>query len=152
MESSHQPIVRMTLDEFISRSSEHKLISRLNYNVEETSVLIKVLRIDKVPGSEFLKFEFPEPIYLPIEKIYFNLQQELMVLCPPFLYIDASTDSSNSCFKVSSAYDVHCDICGNQINYINTNTAQFYCDNCFMNDTSVDEKNVIVVLAGSLAS
>lgn len=141
----------LTLEEFLARPDEHHLISRCYYNIEGTSVLIKLLRIDKVQGSEFLKFEFEEPIYLKVEKLYFNLQQELMVLAPPFLYTDSSANGKGN-FKISSAYDVCCDICGNKINYINTDMSKFYCDECFMDNETVDDKNIIVVLAGTLAS
>ena len=143
----------LTLEEFLVRSEEHKLISRHYYNVEETTVLIKVLRIEGVEHSEFLKFEFETPVYYKIEKIYFTLTQQLMILAPPFLYIDASASVNGgaSGFKISSAYDVCCDICGNQINYINTNLKQFHCDTCFMENDTIDDTNVIVVLAGTLA-
>ncbi|TXG85642.1 MAG: hypothetical protein E6R13_01940 [Spirochaetes bacterium] len=143
----------LTIDEFIARETEHKLISRQHYNVEDTSVLIKVLRIEGVENSEFLKFEFETPVYYKVEKIYFTLTQQLMVLAPPYLYIDASQaiNGAGSGFKISSAYEVCCDICGNQINYINTNLKQFYCDTCFMENESIDDTNIIVVLAGTLA-
>lgn len=142
----------ITLDEFLARSAEHKLISRYFYNVEDTSVLIKVLRIEGVDNSEFLMFEFEKPVYYKVEKLYFNLLQQLMILAPPFLYIDASLASNgNSGMKISSAYDVCCDICGNQINYINTNLKNYYCDTCFTENETVDDTNIIVVLAGTLA-
>lgn len=146
---------RIGLAEFIERAPEHKLISRHFYNVEDTQVLIKVLTIPGTEGSEHLKFEFTEnAIYYPIEKIYCNIQQELMVLAPPFLYTDSSSDGKCN-FKISCAYDVCCDVCGSKINYINTNTKHYYCDECFMNDNLgddvVDDTNIIVVLAGTLA-
>ena len=142
----------ITLEEFVSRKDEHKLISRHFYNVEDTSVLIKVLRIEGVENSEFLMFEFENPVYYKVEKIYFNLLQQLMILAPPFLYIDASmANDGASGMKISSAYDVCCDICGNQINYINTNLKDYYCDMCFMENETVDDTNIIVVLAGTLA-
>lgn len=143
--------VRIGLEEFLSRSGEHKTISRHNYDVEDTNVMIKLIKIDKVDNSEFLKFEFEEPVYLPVEKIYFNLQQVLMVIAPPFLYTD-STDNVGGGFHISKAYTVCCDGCGNDINYINTNLVKFYCDDCFENDMAIEEKNILIVLGGSLVS
>jgi hypothetical protein len=143
----------LTLEEFLARPNEHKTLSKHHYDVEDTSVLIKVMAIEKVEGSEFLKFEFETPVYYKIEKLYFSLTQQFMILAPPFLYIDGSqsVNGAASGFKVSSAYEVCCDICGNQINYINTNLKQFYCDACFMENDTIDDTNIIVVLAGSLA-
>jgi len=141
---------KISLEDFLNRSSEHKLVSRHYYNVEDTSVLIKLIRLGNDVGSEFLKFEFEEPIYLKPEKVYCDLQQRLLVLAPPFLYTDSATEG-NGGFKISQAYEVCCDLCGNKINYINTNLSTFYCDTCFIENESIDEKNVIVVLGGTLA-
>lgn len=138
---------RMDLDEFLKREKEHKIISQLSHIEEDTEVDIQIIRIGELPGSEWMKFCFENPVYYPIEKIYFTVKQELMIIAPPFLYIHlAGTNKGRFC--ISQSYDIECDICEKPINYITTNIHKFYCDDCW--EKASDIQNMILVMAGDL--
>ena len=101
---------KFTLEEFMKREKDHKIISTIYYEMEDTGVAVHIVRLDQFVGSEFMKFDFENPVYIPIEKIYFTLGQNLMAIAPPFLYVhDPQNDKGH--LSISKKYDVTCDLC-----------------------------------------
>lgn len=139
---------KMTLEEFLQQSKDHRVISRINHEEDGVGVEIQIVRIDKYIGSEFMKFNFEEnPVYLPIEKIYFTTRNELMVSSPPFLYIHNGPHNKGY-FCISQSYTITCDTCSNETNYVTTNLEKFYCEECW--EAASSDQNMIIVMAGDL--
>jgi len=138
---------RLSLEEFLKRDDQ-KVISQVWHEEEETAVNISFMTIETVPNNEWLRFDFENPVYLGVDKIYCNSVGELMVIAGPFIYIDysksiatAKEDSADGVFYISKAYKVECDECNSEVNMITTNTKQFYCDECY--NKLADSDNMI---------
>ena len=138
---------RLSLEEFLKKP--HKVISSVWHETEDTAVNINVVRLEE-PNNEWLRFDFEEPVFMAIDKIYCNTKRELMVLAGPFIYIDynGSTEvQEGGCFYGSKAFDIKCDICDNVINMITTDTKNCYCETCFESLPAEKTQNTIEVMS-----
>ena len=138
---------KFTLEEFLKKKNEHKEISSIVHEEEDTNLKIDIVRLDEYVGSEFMRFNFENPVYIPVDKIYFTFNENLMAIAGPFLYIH-DPKSQKGYFSISKKFDITCDKCENPINYITTNIHKFYCEECW--EESSDDENLIVVMAGEL--
>jgi len=141
---------RLSLEEFLTK--EHKVISSVWHETDETAVNINVVTINE-PNNEWLRFDFETPVYMAINRIYCNIKKELMVLAGPFIYIDYTGSleiGQGGCFYASKAFDIRCDICDKTINFITTDTKNCYCEDCFEQLPADKTENTIEVLSHSL--